>query len=199
MTADAWLTGRRGQILAVAIGLLALSVVWFGVLDPIRNWYEERDIQLGQRRTFLLHMQSLAESLPALRSVSTDRRGEGAATDAAPLTGTLPGATDAVSAADLQERVQAMATVAGVNLTAVETLPASATGGWHKVALRVSMNASWPVLMELLRAIERSPTRIFIDDAHFRSPAMANRPATVPIQASMMLYGFRSADAGAGT
>ena len=199
MTAEAWLTGRRGQMLAVAIGFLALSVVWFGVLDPVRNWYRERDIYLEQRRTFLLHMQGLAASLPTLRPVPADRRGEGATADAAPLPGTLPGATDAVAAADLQERVQAMATAAGVNLTTVETLAASTTGGWHKVALRISMNAPWPVLMELVRAIARSPTRIFIDDAHFRSPAMANRPANVPVQASMMLYGFRSADAGAGT
>ena len=89
-----------------------------------------------------------------------------------------------------------MAASAGVNLTAVETLPATTAEGWHKVALRISLNASWQVLMELVGAIQRSPTRIFIDDVHFRSPVVVAHPGALPIQASMVLYGFRLADPG---
>jgi general secretion pathway protein M len=112
----------------------------------------------------------------------------------------LPGATDAVAAADLQERVQAMASSAGVNLTAAETLPPAPAGDrWHKVSLRISLNASWPVLMQLVRAIEQSPIRILIDDVHFHSAVVVAHPAAMPIQASMVLYGFRAADAGPGT
>jgi hypothetical protein len=195
MTADAILSGRRGQALAVAIGLIAIFLLWFGVFDPIRAWFDDRQVLLEQRRDLLHHMQDLAGSLPALRVASVDKRDDGGTTD----TITLPGATDAVAAADLQERVQAMAAAAGVNLTAVETLPATVAGGFHKVPLRISLNASWPVLMELVRAIERSPTRIFIDDVHFHSPVVLVHPTTPPIQASMVLYGFRPANAGAGT
>ena len=112
----------------------------------------------------------------------------------------LPGDSDAIAAADLQERVQKMAVDAGASLTAVETLPPTPTSDrWHRVTLRISLNASWPVLMELVRSIEQSPTRILIDDVHFRSPALAVRPTVVPIQASMILYGFRPADSGSGT
>jgi hypothetical protein len=199
MNAEDWVTGRRGQALAVVIGLIALSIVWFGAIDPIRSWFEERHGRLEQRQTLLHHMQALAASLPALRSVAADRHADGATSDAATLSGTLPGVTDAIAAADLQERLQAMAAAAGANLTAVETLPATTTGGWHRVGLRVSLNASWPVLMELVRAIKRSPARIFIDDAHFHSPIVVNRSAALPIQASMMLYAFRSSDTGSGT
>jgi hypothetical protein len=195
MTYDAWLTGRRGQALAAAIGFLALFFVWFAAVNPIRTWFDERQIRLEQRQDLLHRMRDLAASLPALRSASADRRDGGAATD--PVI--LSGATDAVAAADLQERVQAMAASAGVNLTAVETLPATAAGGWHKVALRISLNASWPVLMELIRAIARSPVRIFIDDVHFHSPVAIAHPAVLPIQASMVLYGFRVSDTAAGT
>jgi hypothetical protein len=92
-----------------------------------------------------------------------------------------------------------MATAAGVSLTAVETLPAAPAGSWHKVSLRISMNAPWPVLMELLRSVEQSPLRILVDDVHFHSATIINRPTVLPIQASMVLYAFRPADPGAGT
>jgi hypothetical protein len=192
---DDWLTGRRGQALAVGLAGLALALVWFGLVDPVRTWYADRELVLDQRQALLQRMREVAATLPSLRAAAATRRGEG---DQA-ATMMLPGTTDAIAAADLQERVQKMAASAGVNLTAVETLPATPAGRWHKVPLRISLNASWPVLMELIRTIEKSETRILIDDVHFHSPSVVSRPTILPIQASMVLYGFRSVDAGAGT
>jgi hypothetical protein len=195
MTADAWLTGRCGQALAVAIGVLALALTWFGVVDPARSWFEDRALKLEQRQALLHRMQDVAATLPSLRAASAAKpdRGGGSGTIM------LPGATDAVAAADLQERIQKMASSAGASLTAVETLPATPSGKWHKVTLRISLNAPWPVLMDLLRSIEQSPTRILIDDVHFHSVTVVSHPTVMPIQASMVLYGFRPADAGTGT
>jgi general secretion pathway protein M len=196
MNADIWMSGRRGQALAVAIGLLGLAAIWFGIVDPARSWFSDRAVLLEQRQELLAHMRDLAAGLPALRAASADKRGEGA--EAASIM--LPGDSDAIAAADLQEHVQKMAADAGASLTAVETLPPTPEAGrWHKITLRISLNASWPVLMALLRSIEQSPTRILIDDVHFRSPILVAHPTVVPIQGSMILYGFRPADSGAGT
>jgi hypothetical protein len=189
-------TGRRGQALAVALTLVGLLVLWFGVIDPARSWFDDRAALLDQRQELLVHMRDLAATLPAVRAASAvkpDDRSAAAAT-------MLAGDSDAVAAADLQERVQKMAADAGASLTAVETLsPTQEPGRWHRVALRISLNASWPVLMELVRSIEQSPTRILINDVHFRSPVVVSRPTQAPIQASMELYGFRPVVAGAGT
>jgi hypothetical protein len=196
MNAEAWLSGRRGQGLAVAVGLAGLLVVWFGVVDPAWSWFDDRTALLEQRRAMLVHVRGLAATLPALRAASADKRGEGAQA----ATVMLPGDSDAIAAADLQERVQKMAVDAGASLTAVETLPAAPMSGrWHKVTLRISLNASWTVLMALVRSLEQSPTRILIDDVHFRSPVLAVRPTAVPIQASMVVYGFRPTEGGSGT
>ncbi len=192
---QSWLIGRRGQALAVAIGLLALAMVWLAVVEPLRSWHSDLQDQVWQRRALLDRMQTLAASLPALRAAA-DKPGENSSVG----TLLLPGATDSVAAADLQERVQKMVSAAGATLTAAETLPAEpASGRWHKVALRISLIASWSVLTDLMRSIEQSPTRIFIDDVHFHSPIVAARPTVLPIQASMVLYGFRPAEPGAGT
>jgi hypothetical protein len=59
--------------------------------------------------------------------------------------------------------------------------------------LRISLTAGWPVLINLIQSAEQSPTRIFIDDVHLHSPVAATYSAGLPIQASMVLYGFRPA------
>jgi len=189
------LTGRPGQALAVGIGLLALALLWFGIIDPAQSWFADRTERLDQRQALLHRMQQVAATLPALRAESAAASERGENNQAM----TLPGASDAVAAADLQERIQKMAATAGTSLTAVETLQVTTTGKWHKVALRISTNAPWPVLMDLLRSIEQSPTRILVDDVHFHSATIVTRPVVLPVQASMVVYGFRASETGTGT
>jgi type II secretory pathway component PulM len=195
MSTEAWLTGRRGQALAAAIGCLALILIWVGLINPLWSWFDNRSMLLEQHQALLYRLREISATLPALRAAAARNPNQALPTE----TLMLPGTNDAVAAADLQERIQKMATAAGVNLTAVETLPASPAGSWHKVSLRISMNAPWPVLMDLVRSIEQSPVRILIDDVHFHSATVINRPTVLPIQASMVVYAFRSAESSAGT
>lgn len=196
MIAGEWLTGRRGQALAVAIGICGFAMLWFGILDPVRSWFDGRAALLEQRQQMLIHMRDLAATLPAWRTASANKQGGGVER----ATVMLQGDSDAVAAANLQQRVQKMALDAGASMTAVETLPPEHVADrWNKVSLRISLNASWPVLMELIRSVEESPTRILIDDVRFRSPVTAVRPTVMPIQASMVVYGFRPAARGPGT
>ncbi len=181
-------TGRTGQALAVGLVFAAIALVWFGAVAPLRDWYWDRQQTLEQRQAMLAHMRAVAATAPAMEAAS----GSGPRPQAA-----LPGSSDAVAAANLQERVQAMASQAGATLTAVETLPPEPVGAWHKVALRISLTATWPVLTELMRAIEVSPARIVLDDVHFHSAAVVNAVPNAPLQASMVLYGLRPAGAGA--
>ena len=194
MTTDAWLTGRRGQALAAAIGITVLALVWFGGAEPVRSWFTDRALLLDRRETLLRRMHDVAASLPDLRAAAAKaNKGDN------PATILLPGGNDAVAAADLQERVQKMAATAGASLTAVETLPAVPSGKWRKISLRITLNAPWPVLMDLLRSIELSPTRILVDDVHFHSATVVAHPTVLPVQTSMVLYGFRPSDADAGS
>ncbi len=189
------LVGRRGQALAVGCAVVALLAVWFAVVDPVWAWFGDRNRLLEQRQSLLHRMREVAATLPAVQAAAAAKSGHGDA----PGMLMLPGASDAIAAADLQERIQKMAVLAGASLTAVETLPATPVGSWHKISLRISLNAPWPVLMELVRSVEQSPAKILIDDAHFHSASVVAHPTVMPVQASMILYGFRSSPSGAGT
>lgn len=188
-----WLTGRRGQSLAVLTSFLVVFLVWFAAIAPALDWFADRQVRIEQRLQLLSRTEALAASLPSLRAAV---KSQGSASGSEALL--LSGDSDAVAAAGLQERVQAMAAASGLVLTAIETLPIAAQGDWHKISLRITCNAPWPVLMGLVRAIEGSPTRIFIDDVHFHSTTVVAHPVTLPIQASLLVYGFRSADRKAG-
>ncbi|HEY1413660.1 MAG TPA: hypothetical protein VGF36_16050, partial [Rhodopila sp.] len=70
MTTETWLAARPGQALAVAIGLLAVAAIWFGAVDPVWSWFDDRTLLLEQRQALLRRTQEVAATLPRLRSAS---------------------------------------------------------------------------------------------------------------------------------
>lgn len=183
--------GRRGQILATALTVMVLLALCLGVAAPLIGWYQAGAETLAQRNALLRHMQALADTLPALEHAPA------AAKTAAPAL--LSGATDALAAAAMQSAVQAMAARSGVELTSMETLPAEARGAFRRIALRVSLTASWPVVIELLRAAGQGQPGMLVDDVQLRvAPVQSRGAAAPPIGASFTLLAFRSPN-GAGS
>ena len=154
--------GPRGRMLAAGLTLTLMGALWFGVATPLIGWYQDRAEELTQRRALLVRTQAVAETLPEL-----ERRSGGEHPAPAAL---LPGATDALAAAAMQSAVQAMAAACGAELASMETLPAEARGGYRRIGLRVSLSASWPVLIELLHTAGQQQPRMLVDDLQFRAP-----------------------------
>src|SRR5690242_7145549 len=97
-----WLTGRRGQMLAVAATLLLLMMVWLGVAQPLLAWHADRAETLMQQRILADRMAGVAATLPAIR-----RQADAGTGGHIPTAATLAGASDAIAGATLQEQVQA--------------------------------------------------------------------------------------------
>ncbi|HQT77824.1 MAG TPA: type II secretion system protein GspM, partial [Rhodopila sp.] len=185
---------------------------WLGAVAPAWSWFQDNASLLEQRRTLLLHMRAVVETLPALRDAAEAGRTRSDSSAKA----FMPGASDVVAAADLQESLQKIALSARVGISAIETQPVKvmpmvppdqsrvrdkAGPGelWHKVALRITLKAPWPALIGFLRSVEQLPTRVFVDDLHVHYDAVGPQPALSPVQASMLVYGFRALPAGPGT
>jgi general secretion pathway protein M len=186
-----WLVGRRGQALALGATLLACFALWSGVAQPLAEWYNSRAETLLEQRALAERMDGLAASLPALRQMVAAGAGNREAAGA-----TLTGASDSVASATLQERVQAMATAAGATLSSVETLPAESTGAWRRIGLRVSLTVSWPVLINLLRALDEATPRMLVDDLHVHGTVLVAHPVVLPLPTAFTVYAFRP---GTGT
>ncbi len=90
----------------------------------------------------------------------------------------LEGDSDSVASAALQEMLQAMFAQAGIQLNSVETLPGEEAGAYRRIRLRVSFNASWPLLMALLKDIELARPALLVDELQVQ-PAL-HRITTAP-------------------
>jgi general secretion pathway protein M len=180
--------GPRGRVLALALTLTVLAALWLGCVQPLLAWHATRADALAQRDALLQRMTMLVATLPELQREAS---GEHAATSAL-----LAGASDAIAGATLQTTVQGMAATAGATLRSLETLPAEPRGQYHRIALRVSTEVSWPVLVTLLRAIEQGPPRMLVDNLQLRAPPEEQRTADSPITAAFTIVAFRAATPG---
>jgi general secretion pathway protein M len=180
-------TGRMGQFLALALTLLVLAVLWMSIAMPLMQWHSDRAEALEQRAALLQRMEFLVAMRPRLQQQATEAAASG--TGEATL---LEGETDSMASAAMQETLQALFLQAGIQLNSVETLPGDAVDAYRRIRLRVTFNASWPVLMGLLKEIEFASPALLVDELQVE-PALhriSTAPGTFDITCS--IFGFRS-------
>ena len=180
-------TGRRGQVLAVALLLAVLAACWVVVAAPLLAWHADRTEALEQRSALARRMAQVAGTLPELQ------RQAAAAVAAGPVAATLlDGSTDAVAGATLQQLIQDMAGRADATLSSTEALPTEAVGSYRRIGVRVALYAPWPVLVELLRAVGQASPQMLVDDLQIRSGRQFGVPGDPPLDASFVVLGFRA-------
>lgn len=179
--------GRRGQILAVALTLIALALVWQAAVAPLLGWYADRAAALEQEQNLAARMAGLSQEIPALRQAVNAAGLQSA--DSALL---LAGDTDAIAGANLQSALQDLATQAGTSLDSTDLLPVQPDGSLRRIGMQVSVTASWPVLVALLQAIGTASPRMIVGDFSVTSSGQAAPGQDQPLQAQFSVTGFRA-------
>lgn len=185
-------TGPGGRLVALGATVLLLAVLWIGIASPLLAWYADAAETLQQRTALARRMAEIAETLPQLRRQAATA---GAAAPAA--SALLPGGSDAVAGAKLQELVQAMAQGVGIGLNRTEMLPMEARGAYARVGLRAAFAADWPALIALLQAIDGASPRMLVDELQLRGPGQRVGGGDAKIDVTLSVLAFRSAKAGA--
>jgi general secretion pathway protein M len=181
-------TGNAGRVTALGITLLLLAVIWFSLVQTSIDLYGEGAERLAHDRLVLARMEQLAASLPALKAQQGDQRQRGQRASI-----TIEGGSDAIAAANLQSRLQDMATGAGGSVTSFETVPATAaTGGYRRIGMRLTIRAPWTVLVALLRNIEESATPMLVDEIEIHSLPSIGLPGVQKLETSFSVYAFRA-------
>lgn len=169
-------TGRTGRVLAA--GLLALVLAL--------GWRAERALLLSRRQDQALRMAQLAQELPELERQAMAHQGPDARA-------VLPGGSDAVAAAALQQAVQDMAVRAGATISSMEALPAEQVADFRRIRLRVSMAAPWPVVVRMLGAASEAWPPMLVDELQVHGSQMLTGRGAAPLEASWTVIGFRAA------
>lgn len=171
--------GREGRLLALALLACVLLVGWIGVVEPLANLHAAQHEEFVSRTRLAERMRALAMELPALRK----KAAEVAAVGDRP---TLQAGTEAMAAAKLQEVVQELLAASGASTTSIEIIPAESAGSNRRIATRVEVTGTLPMLVGLIGEIEGNRLPMLIDDVQIK------RTDTDFLQASFTVVTFRS-------
>ena len=147
-----------GRLAAVLLLITAGLVIYTFLVEPIISGYGETDRQMQQARDQLARFERAAAMRPALvkrmKDVEEQRKSRG---------DFLTGGTDALAAAGLQDRVQALIIEKGGALQSVQPMPGVEEQGLTRITLRVQMAGTTETLFDVLYALESGNPIIFID------------------------------------
>jgi hypothetical protein len=177
-------TGERGRYLAAGLAVLALALVWLGVVAPIIDYYGTRQDEVNALRDRAAREAALIEAMPQLSK-------EAALVSRTPTRAVLPGNSDAIAGAALQEQVQAMASNVNAQLTSIETLPGEQVGNYRRIGVRVELSAQLAVVIHLLAAIEEAQPTMLLDDVRLTGTPVGPQNAQLPLDAAFTVYAFR--------
>ncbi|MBV8935375.1 MAG: general secretion pathway protein GspM [Alphaproteobacteria bacterium] len=182
--------GRRGQLLALGLLLLALAGVYLLVVSPLQSLYAERAAVLENRRMLLPRMQAAADELPILRA-----RAEQLRVAAGTRKITLEGASDPIAAATLQSRIEELAASVGATIGSTESLPAEARSGYRRIGLRYVLSGSYETLVKFLAKLEAANPPLVIDNLHIHGVLRRpGTPASAGLDAGLDVYAYRDGE-----
>lgn len=131
-----------------------------------------------------------ATELPVLRARLTELRATASTSKV-----TLDGANDAIASANLQGRVEALATSLGVTLGSTEALTAEDRGGFRRIGLRIAVTGEYESLVRLSGAIEAAVPPLVLDNLRIRNiPRPAGIAGSAKLDAGFEVYGVRVND-----
>ena len=105
----------------------------------------------------------------------------------------LTGASDAIAAAILQQKLDELAASAGLRLASEEILPSRPAGALRAIPVRVTLSAPWKSFVELLAALASAEIPMSAGDVLVRGMAVNQKSAGLPVDVSLTVTSWRLA------
>lgn len=151
------------RILALALLGAVLAGLYLLAVRPMTEQYLHYRQSIDQSQDLLGQYRRLGASLPALQSQldELDRRRTSAGTH-------LQGASDALVAADLQNRIKGIVDAHGGQLTSTQILAAKDEAELRRIGIRVQMTATVDALYRIFHDLESGKPFLFLDNIDIR-------------------------------
>lgn len=151
-------------LLAISLLLALLGAVYLFVVSPVLAAYQDADERLSETRNLLGRYESLASAKVVHENRLNKLRARQAGTGIY-----LSGGTDALAAAELQQRVRDLVSRHGGQLRSIQNLPAHTDGDFRSIAVRVQISAGLASVHRLLYQLESEKPFVFVDNLDIRN------------------------------
>jgi general secretion pathway protein M len=150
-------TGSLGRALALAILGALIGLVYLATISPLIDLYRTREVTLTERQLLIPRLLRVTAEVPTLRARLAELQATGTTRDVA-----LDGASDALASANLQSRIEQLATANGVTITSTEAIPAEDRGPYRRIGLRLTVSGKYEAIVKLLAAVEEAQPPIVV-------------------------------------
>jgi Tfp pilus assembly protein PilO len=186
-------TGRQGRLLALTLLFVVLGGLYLLAVSPLLDFYAERSARLETEQMLVPRLSALAAELPALRARLAALRAQVQVRKV-----TLDGSSDAIASANLESRIEALATSVGATIGSTEALPAETRGPYRRIGLRVILSGTYKTVVKLIAALEETNPPLVVADLQlhgvlrFQRPGLPGLPGPQGIDGTLDIYGFRA-------
>ena len=149
-----------------ALLLLALVVfsAYLFLVEPLVVGYDAIDRETDDAQEQLAHFERLAAMRPAvaqqLQQVDSQQTAQGYY---------LSGGTDALAAAGLQDRINALVAANGGTLRSTQPMPGVEEQGFRRITLKVQLTVTTEELFDTLYELESGAPILFVEDLDIQS------------------------------
>ena len=176
---------ERGLVLCSLL-IIVLAVARYVLIGPffersewVRSQLEIQPQLLEKNLRFLAQKEDMVAMLESTRNELKAREPR-----------LLTGDTPSVSASDLQDVIQGLATKEGTQVITTRVLNPEAAGSFAKISIQMEIGGQIDQLASLIRGIENSPKLLMVDEINVRSlfrPVGFPQPQGVPQLAAQNL------------
>lgn len=189
------LVGVTAAILVIFFGKYLLVSPFLERRETVKNELESQPQLLEKNLRYLGQKEALAASLESARNEIKAREPK-----------LLTGDTPSVSASDLQDTVQALATREGTQVITTRVLNPEPIGSFSKISIQMEVGGQIEQIANLIRGLEASPKFLVVDEINVRSlfrPIGLPQPQALPqapaqnLRVSLTVAGYARAQAAA--
>jgi ACT domain-containing protein len=167
------LSKRERSLVVFSVVIVVVVLARYALIGPfverwewVRSQLEMQPQLLEKNLRFLGQKEELVAMLEATQSELKAREPK-----------LLTGDTPSVSASDLQDVIQGLATKEGTQVITTRVLNPEAAGSFAKISIQMEIGGQIDQLASLIRGIENSPKLLMVDEINVRS---LFRPAGFP-------------------
>ena len=152
------------RALAFALLLALIGGIYYGVVAPLLDNYAATQASIEQLQDTLQRYQRAARELQPRQAELAALKQRQSAQD-----GFLQGSNDTLVAAQIQNRIKALADATRGELRSTQVLPAQDEGKLRRITVRGQLSTTLPAALRIFYGLESAAPFLFLDNVDLRA------------------------------